>query len=160
MSVPTLDALLDRLSTDIPFKPSMVEYQHTCLICGHQQEVISYSCFSCDGSGQDYRYEEGHMINLQAEQVESLRTAAQSEQLDNYQILLQADLIFLESLEEPRCADQIEHIALILKWCQSLTPKLIEDVTEVASAFARLEDQRRMISKIREGRRSGDADDA
>lgn len=25
MSVPTLDALLDRLSTDVPFKPSMVE---------------------------------------------------------------------------------------------------------------------------------------
>lgn len=76
-----------------------------------------------------------------------------AEQLDKYQMLLQGDLIFLESLDERRCADQIEHIALILKWCQSLTPKLIEDMTAVASAFARLEDQRRKLSEIHEERR-------
>ena len=61
----------------------MSEYDHTCLICGSEQTVHSYSeAFSCDGCGQSYRYQEGHMIDLQTEQVELLRAAAQSREKD------------------------------------------------------------------------------
>lgn len=60
----------------------MSEYNHTCLICGYQQKVHSFSDFSCDGCGQDYSYDEGHRIDLQSEQLELLSAAAQSREQD------------------------------------------------------------------------------
>lgn len=77
----------------------MSEYNYTCLICGSKERVHPYSDFSCDRCGQDYRYGEGHRIDLDAGQVELLRTAAQ------------------------------------LKWCQQLTPEIVDDIDKVAKSM-------------------------
>ncbi len=60
----------------------MSPYEHTCLICGYEETVDSITAFSCNTCGQSYRYEEGHVIDLQTEQVELLKATAQSREQD------------------------------------------------------------------------------
>lgn len=54
----------------------MSHYEATCQICQIRQKVYSYGNWTCDHCGQEYKYEEGHMIVLTSEQIEILRAGA------------------------------------------------------------------------------------
>ena len=61
----------------------MRNYDATCIICGAIQNVHAYSEYVCTGCGQKYEYEEGHMIELSDEQIQSLRQIPRIEKTEH-----------------------------------------------------------------------------
>ena len=45
----------------------------TCQICFHRQEVPTYDDWECESCGQEYTYEEGHILKLSEDQLTLLR---------------------------------------------------------------------------------------
>lgn len=51
----------------------MSVYTHTCVICGHKQQVGSFGNFTCEKCGVEYEYEEGQFLVLTPAMLDAIR---------------------------------------------------------------------------------------